>query len=92
MGLVGVRVSVKIHTVYNKLLQTVNKRCVSVLVVGCFCCELLLGKVVLRTEWSGATLRRVVSESCWPTSAPGVMLATVVSTSDVTSDNAAAYA
>ena len=30
---VGVRVSVKIHTVYNKLLQTVNKRCVSVLVV-----------------------------------------------------------
>ena len=30
---VGVRVSVKIHTVYNKLLQTVNKRYVSVLVV-----------------------------------------------------------
>ena len=91
MGFVGVRVSVKIHTVYNKLLQTVNKRCVSVLVVGCFCCELLM-KVVLRTEWSGATLRRVNSESSWPTSAPEVMLATVVSTSDVTSDNAAAYA
>ena len=31
MGFVGVRVSVKIHTVYNKLLQTVNKRCISVL-------------------------------------------------------------
>ena len=54
---VGVRVSVKIHTVYNKLLQTVNKRCVSVLVVVVVL--LVRVNVVRRRECAGATLSAV---------------------------------